>query len=255
MVFRRTSWGQGAHRCAFTLIELLVAIAIVVLLIGVLLPALGAARRVGKDTACLSNLRQALVAMEAYAHDHAGRYVPASTLGESNPDGTIKRREWRWYEPLEENGYLAAELRQCPLVDQALWGTLEDGTLKPNVSYGINTHIELPNWRTVWRPKSPSSLIVLGDKPFGGKDELQSEDGIELLDAGGTYLWADLVQHDPQRTRRHAGGETGHVVMADGHAEALDHTGWLKDSGAWYEGTHPFVTAMMSTVCCPPMPE
>ncbi|MBY0263479.1 MAG: prepilin-type N-terminal cleavage/methylation domain-containing protein [Phycisphaerales bacterium] len=78
MVFRR--WGNQA----FTLIELLVVIAIIALLVGLLLPALGSARRSAKTTVCISNLRQMTVAQTAYAaqyNDAIGSYRASNRSG------------------------------------------------------------------------------------------------------------------------------------------------------------------------------
>ncbi|HYE62266.1 MAG TPA: prepilin-type N-terminal cleavage/methylation domain-containing protein [Phycisphaerales bacterium] len=61
---------------AFTLIELLVVIAIIALLIGILLPALGKAREVGKDTVCKTRLGQVAKAVNLYANDYKERVWP-----------------------------------------------------------------------------------------------------------------------------------------------------------------------------------
>src|SRR5712691_3467653 len=67
-----TRGAGGRARGGFTLVELLVVIAIIALLAAVLFPVFAQAREKGRQTYCLSNLRQMGTAMMLYAEDHDG---------------------------------------------------------------------------------------------------------------------------------------------------------------------------------------
>ena len=81
---------------AFTLIELLVVVAIVVVLIALLLPTLGKARRQSKSTICQSNLRAIGIGFSAYASEENDVIMP---LGQSGPVSMGPPPVWNPYSP------------------------------------------------------------------------------------------------------------------------------------------------------------
>ena len=84
--FRR---GQGSTRArtGFTLIELLVSISIIAVLIGLLLPALGAARNSARRTKCLANLRSLGQAFRLYLNESNDVFPQVLALTQPDPGG------------------------------------------------------------------------------------------------------------------------------------------------------------------------
>jgi len=88
-------WRRG-QRPGFTLIEVLVVIAIIVTLMGLLLPAISAARSAAQSTQCRSNLRQLGLAVIQY-RDQTGSFLQyrAEYPPITNAYGVYRPR-WQW---------------------------------------------------------------------------------------------------------------------------------------------------------------
>lgn len=72
------------RRAAFSLIELLICIAIIALLIGLLMPALGKARERARATVCISNLRMITHATAMYTDDDSSHLIPWYTFPQND---------------------------------------------------------------------------------------------------------------------------------------------------------------------------
>lgn len=214
---------------AFTLIELLVVISIIALLIAVLLPALGAARRTAKGCQALSNTRQSLIAYNSFSTDQRGRVlygyppgvVDGRPLSVTIPSGhtlsglAIQRYPLRlasYQGDAWEMIYSPSPAPELPLSsdsDAVAWGKAY--ALGVNPSLGINAAFvggDLGNGgfelsqpyrpvgrHVVWRQdqaNAPSNLIVFGESKIRGGGVTEGDLGYHLLtppSAGGTQQW------------------------------------------------------------------
>jgi len=103
------------RRDAFTLIELLVVISIIALLIGILLPVLGAARDSAAMTREMAAQRQLQLSYNSYALDHGGAFIPGHTRYDGvlttdvgDPLSSFAADRWPW--------------RLVDYADQSVWG-------------------------------------------------------------------------------------------------------------------------------------
>ena len=104
--------GCYQRRQGFTLLELLCVIAIILLLVGVLTPALASARRAGQETVCLSNLKSIGTAALSYLNSNGFPAYFRDAITLENADYS-----YSWSDFLVKGKHLAVEVNVDAIPD------------------------------------------------------------------------------------------------------------------------------------------
>jgi prepilin-type N-terminal cleavage/methylation domain-containing protein len=121
---------RTARSSGFTLIELLVVIAIIAVLMGVLLPALGAARDNGRRARCLGNVRSLSIAWFTYQADNAGELVGGNVPSYGSNTPTLSSTE-DWVQPPQDPMHKYTGGSDPTIQDE--WRGIQRGALYPYV--------------------------------------------------------------------------------------------------------------------------
>ena len=213
----------------FTLIELLTVIAIIAILAGMMLPAIGRARVTAKQTECLNNMSQLGKAEAMFAVDHKNRITPTNALSQGASDAG------RYYTyPAVLFTYLGKEKSAfiCPDDDIESGGVTfyndgSDFTLKrlsylPNANgvhtFGVTAFSACKSLSSIDSPSQKASLA-----------ETKTGDSDDAIGSNGTYKngenWVAATYKNGGNglfnLKAHGDGRSNFLYL-DGHAETLD---------------------------------
>lgn len=243
---------QGVARRGFTLIEVLIVVSLIALLIGILLPALGEARKRAQSATCLSNTRQIAIGIHTFVADKKSYVFPTSQMYSGVP----------YFMVLTTGEYLdkSSGAHRCPNDGAAGWSVQPTPTR--TTSYAINGYFA-PNHDPYGVAgqtdigvklddvRDPSHKVIVAELAeyvnrdhfmpmYWGLDAPVFATGMFMMarpneiDAGNGNIPRSVVR------KRHAGGS--HFAFTDGHGAHHPFTDTWNDANTaagrtldWYD--------------------
>lgn len=222
-------------RRGFTLIELLVVIAIIAILAAILFPVFARAREKARQSSCLSNVKQVILAIQQYVGDYDQVY-PLATIrvpaGWATPNGDTATPAWMpWHitvEPYMKN----TQILNCPSVSTKWDGGATQSTTGDKlgrIGYGCNEWVMLNGYYeyayhkgyavTQTQVKSPAETMCIADK------------------GNSTGYIIDGLLYDYRTTGTNTGNVDGRTSLAlDRHNDGLN-LGFCDGHAKWMQGS------------------
>ncbi|XAL99926.1 DUF1559 domain-containing protein [Phycisphaeraceae bacterium D3-23] len=202
-------------RRAFTLIELLVVISIIALLIAILLPALGAAKKSAKNMQCTSNLHQIGIGALSYAGDFKD-LLPPSSIGGKPTD--IKFNNWDIRHAVRD--YIDFNIMQCPLSPAQIDLFIEPGVPVIESNYGFY-------WNWKWNNQADLQAMARADQNYSYRNGgIEYEFNVLAMDYD-TFNIGSQVAEGPHPSK---GAEANVQLISDGLTNAFSR--WDTAGGA-----------------------
>ena len=184
-----------ARHKGFTLIELLVVISIIALLVGILLPALGAARKTAQKIQCLSNEKQMGIGLVAYAADNRDSLPWGALVGSPQTEWGKMITAYIQGKSLTDTGFTVGtgndlEIFSCPsaAIDAGSKHYIAHPVMLPSYNQVTNTPTNygsggVPHPYKTNRARRTSELMLVTD---GAQRETDSSSGPGGEHAGDT---------------------------------------------------------------------